>query len=250
MCIIIVASEKPDFELLDKAEWDNPHGGGIAWREAGKVNFKKGIDAEDIFEIIKNTPSPHVIHFRIATVGGEVPKLTHPFPIGGGLELEGKADSVIFHNGHWGEWKQRLMESQLKAPMPQGPWSDTRAIAHLSQVYNNIEWISLFTDYYEFKGYGNKVAVMDTKRIKFFGNWVKHEGKDTIWLSHELLSKKDLKEYNRSRGIAEPYTIPHYKATGLVTNFEKNLQSFLNDKDYDDFDAYTKDKGIGGLRNK
>lgn len=121
-----------------KAGWEaNDHGGGIAWREEGDdqhVYFSKGLTLEEMIIHCAEKPLPYIAHFRIASCGGRSPELTHPFPITPevSLDLEGRAPAVLFHNGHWGNWKNVLVDMALKTgyELPANePWSDSRVMA-------------------------------------------------------------------------------------------------------------------------
>jgi hypothetical protein len=86
-------------------------------------------------------PFPKAIHFRYATHGGINNELTHPFPIkrGNPLTLEGEAKSVLFHNGVWGSWDDRLREAIFSGAVNPNvlrqPMSDSRAMAILCQRF-------------------------------------------------------------------------------------------------------------------
>lgn len=140
MCVIMLANDtRPTEEMVEKAFSSNGHGGGVAWRDLdaeGKpeVRWAKGLDLEEMKERCASMPLPFVAHFRIASCGGQSPALCHPFPIDGRvpLFLEGKTKGyVLFHNGHWAEWKSFTKETALKkgAKIPTGKWSDSRAMA-------------------------------------------------------------------------------------------------------------------------
>lgn len=137
MCVIMLASKvKPTEEMINRAYYQNDHGGGLAWRDKAKgvVRWKKGLSLEEMQELIKGLEPPFVAHFRIASSGGKSPQLCHPFPVEKqvDLALEGETKGyVLFHNGHWGEWKSFSKETALKMgrPLPIGHWSDTRAMA-------------------------------------------------------------------------------------------------------------------------
>lgn len=120
----------------------NPAGAGVAWREGVKkgdkvtnvVKWEKGLALQEIRELCKSLPLPYVAHFRIPTVGGPKKALCHPFPIEKNVSLELKGTThgyVLFHNGHWGRWKEFSLDSSAKNgfQVPTGKWSDSRAMA-------------------------------------------------------------------------------------------------------------------------
>ena len=137
---MIVSKNRPTPEMVEKAYHTNDHGGGVAWRENGLVKWKKGLVVEEMQHFIKSLPLPFVAHFRIASSGGQSPMLCHPFPVEKQVDvaLEGQTKSyVLFHNGHWGEWKSFTKETALRmgSKIPMGVWSDSRAMAWAAHNY-------------------------------------------------------------------------------------------------------------------
>lgn len=143
ICVILIATEtRPTPRLLEDAYAANGDGAGIAWREEGKVHWKKGLDLDRFKQLCADVPLPFIGHCRIASIGGVRASLTHPFPVSARvpLALEGTTTgAVVFHNGHWGEWskelKQVILASGGKYQIPPGVWSDSRAIAFMVHVY-------------------------------------------------------------------------------------------------------------------
>lgn len=140
MCVIFVCeAARPAPGMLRAGFEANRAGAGFAWREKDAkgvpiVKWKKGLNMEEALKLGAELPLPFVAHFRIPTCGGASQELCHPFPVDNNvpLYLEGHIKSgVIFHNGHWGDWKkmthQQLALAKLK--LPWGAWSDSRAIA-------------------------------------------------------------------------------------------------------------------------
>jgi len=172
MCVIVVMKKKiPDIGVFKQCEEKNSHGGGISWVENGSVHFKKGIQYEEMHSIALKKGAPCIAHFRISTVGGVPKELCHPFPVSvrAGLSLEGKAKSVLFHNGHWNGWEKRCMDMILYtgAPFPGGPWSDSRALA----------WITACSHHtFMYFVTGQRVAIQSADGIVTYGNWDEKEG--------------------------------------------------------------------------
>ena len=140
MCLLILAEKEfPPDDVLTLGEQQNRNGGGIAWVESDLVHWHKGLKAEEM-KVYKKKGPPWMIHFRVATVGGDQERLCHPFPVTPdcSTELKGSAPSVLAHNGHYGSWS-RMVLSALGPGMtcPVGPWSDTRGIAFLANVYGD-----------------------------------------------------------------------------------------------------------------
>jgi hypothetical protein len=175
MCVIAVyESNYPKAEDLVNMESMNQHLGGIAWIEGGQVHFRKGINAKEIMNTIreKSIKLPFCIHFRIASIGVVDKKLNHPFPINSdaSLELEGVADSVLFHNGTWSEYGDYLtrvcMLKGIRAP--EGLISDSRVMAWLAHHYGP-NFVSSAIDS------ESKVCILTPNGITKFGRW--HEFK-------------------------------------------------------------------------
>lgn len=149
MCVAFLAPTKRPTEDMISAGWaSNPAGAGIAWREDGFVRWEKGLDLEECQRLVKEVPCPMVVHFRIPTVGGKLAELTHPFPIVRNVSnaLSGKTKGyVLFHNGHWNPWKERVQAALpgTNWKIPPGKWSDTRAMAWMAAHYgvNILEFI-------------------------------------------------------------------------------------------------------------
>ena len=135
MCVIASAESKRLTEDMVEAMFDaNDAGAGIAWRQDGVVKWEKGLKVEVIKAKCAEVPLPYIAHFRIPTCGGRLPHLCHPFPIdkNAGLELTGSTKGfVLFHNGHWGDWKRFSLDTAAKNgfKVPTGRWSDSRAMA-------------------------------------------------------------------------------------------------------------------------
>ena len=133
MCVILVcpADVRPDRHLLAACHATNPHGAGVAWREAGEVRWFKGLELAEVEALVPSLPGEIVIHFRIASVGDVVPALCHPFPVTrlSTTRLTGHARAVLFHNGTWLDWRHALR--WVPVNQLSGPLSDTRAAAML-----------------------------------------------------------------------------------------------------------------------
>jgi hypothetical protein len=149
MCVIYVCNTKlpPDDELKRGASI-NDDGAGLSWLAQDPdepkqlvVQWQKGLkDDEAVKKFIKEhqIPFPLIIHFRTASVGGTLPCLTHPFPTIQDVPLweAGFASEVLFHNGHLSNWDDLILAVGLPTTerFPEGPWSDTRALAWLTYL--------------------------------------------------------------------------------------------------------------------
>lgn len=146
MCVIacVTDSDKRPNEIQVRAMWSaNPYGGGVGWQENGRVKWDKGCTLEEMIKFAADLPVPHILHFRIPSVGGDRIDLCHPFPITKqvSLDLQGESDkiSVLFHNGTWSDWKIKsnvwLAAASGKIKAIPGPWSDSRAMAFWAAVF-------------------------------------------------------------------------------------------------------------------
>ena len=179
MCIIMLCEQSiPKLEVLKQAESMNRDGAGIAWIENDHVTWSKGLSAEELDKLIheKNIQTPCIIHFRIGTVG-KGKSLCHPFPITKkvDLNLAGSAHQVLFHNGHWSEWKDLTVKMIIRKniEIPDGKWSDSRAMTLCTRILgkNFLNFLS-----------GQKIAILTPKGIEKFGDgWVKDEAEKCIF---------------------------------------------------------------------
>lgn len=175
MCVIIAVKEGqncPPLKMLQDAQKNNPDGAGVAWVDREFVKWKKNLKAEKLYEIGQEIPSPFLIHFRLASIGGKSPHLCHPFPVSKTVPLDlGGAirGRVLVHNGHWSDWKKVCLDTLVKrgGHFPEGKFSDTRAIAWLVNIYGT-GVLNLIDE---------KVAVLSsTAGLKTFGGgWQEHE---------------------------------------------------------------------------
>ncbi len=161
MCVILVCSARPSASLVRDAYEANPHGAGIAWRDAGKVHWQKDLDCEALLEAVREVPLPCLVHCRIPTCDTDG-ALTHPFPLGGALDRSGATEgAVIMHNGHWADWLNAVVEASDRrgVEIPDGPWSDTRAMAWLAGL-RGLGWLSLL---------GERVAWLSPTELRMLG---------------------------------------------------------------------------------
>lgn len=180
MCVILACEdEKPSLDILESCECANADGAGIAWFDnTGKASYKKNMTAKELDAFITDLPLPYVIHFRLASVGGKNPLLTHPFEVSidSPLRLEGSADKLLVHNGHINDWDMYLAAAGIDTPEDKSPMSDSRAIAMIISKNNE-----KFLD----KLRGNYVLIDATKeRFRLFGHFTKENGiyySNMIW---------------------------------------------------------------------
>lgn len=190
MCVIMACDEKrPSEDMVRAAFKSNGHGGGVAWRETAEVDgkpkvivkWKKGIiDPDVMVKLANELPIPFILHFRIASVGPQVPEMTHPFPVSktASVELEGSIDGqVLFHNGTWGRWNDDIFKRAIEGKMkiPRGPWSDTRTMAWLTHLFSP-GFLDIINE---------KVILFSAAEVEIFAphrDWAQVEG---IWCSND-----------------------------------------------------------------
>lgn len=161
MCVIgVVLNDKNRMtaEMVEACHHANNQGMGVAWRlqdgpplpndksqkPTWRVHWRKGItDFHEMQKMAAELPTPYVMHFRISSCGdnGRL-DLTHPFPVDYRVPLWLKGTTsgyVLFHNGSWSSWRDRLYNCAERAPegkkLPMGEWSDTRAMAYVTSFY-------------------------------------------------------------------------------------------------------------------
>jgi hypothetical protein len=133
-----------------------------------------------VHELVEKLPLPFVVHFRIATVGGVTTELTHPFPVtetANAMSGRLRGGAVVFHNGHWQDWKDTLLRSLTAdghAKLPGGVWSDSRAMALLAYRHG--------TNVLKLIDAGQRIVVFDRDGVTRHGrDWTKVDG---LWLSN------------------------------------------------------------------
>lgn len=183
MCVIIVAKKRfPKLPLLQLGEACNRDGGGIAWIKNGKVHFRKDITSWQMAQIGRENPEgPWMIHFRLATMGGPIPQLTHPFVVSedSSLALTGTANEVMMHNGHWGGAHHYMQDpTHLAMERQQEPWSDSRFMAVMMARHGE-----KFTEYVT--RFGQKVSTLTPEGVKMYGEW--SAVMPDCWLSTDIL---------------------------------------------------------------
>lgn len=182
MCVIMIAESeegRPNGDQIKAMFEANSEGAGVAWQAEGRVHWEKGLKLERAIELALTVPAPFVAHFRISTCGGSGPLVTHPFIVDkqSPLVIKGSAKAhLLFHNGHWGQWKDKIFDTAVKhkIPLPTGTWTDSRAMAWMAAVYGL--GILEFID--------EKAAVIGpTGEVETFGSGWKYMP-DGFWVSN------------------------------------------------------------------
>lgn len=166
MCVALLCPPKvrPSMPLLQACHRANPHGAGIAWRERGRIHWRKGLGVCDVHQLANEKPGEILIHFRWASVGRVDPLLCHPFPVTADAELKlsGVNERVLFHNGTWSNYTSAI---ETVGDL-EGLVSDTRVAAafvhHVgAKPLNRLP---------------GRWAVMERSEIKLFGDWLPYKG--------------------------------------------------------------------------
>lgn len=185
MCVIFLADKgRPSENMIRSGYESNSHGAGIAWREDGKVHWRKGLELGEILELAKKLPLPYVAHFRIASIGPQIATLTHPFVVDetASTRLVGETTTpVLFHNGTWSGWKAFCLDTASRVgKFPTGKWSDTRALAWIAHIYGTgiLDVID------------EKVVVFGLDRIEMFGSGWERETDEKIYTSNRAWKRQ------------------------------------------------------------
>jgi hypothetical protein len=132
-CICVAIDKKPTLDQIHKMYDDNSHGASISFiNKEGLAEYKKGLNEDEVFKAVYETPLPFVLHFRQSSFwkDRENKLLNHPFEISinSPLKLEGKAEKLLIHNGTIKEYE--LMMAVADIPIIKDDMmTDSRAIA-------------------------------------------------------------------------------------------------------------------------
>lgn len=151
MCLISICIERRmTLEEMCKAWFINGDGAGIVWMndKTCRVEYIKGItEVTELYEHSKAMDLPHVIHFRLASIGGKDELLTQPFEISkdSPLKLHGSCERVLLMNGTDIRWRFALAAAGLTIPLDEKGkeegMSDTRAFAMILSQHKNNEFL-------------------------------------------------------------------------------------------------------------
>lgn len=213
MCVILLAeSVRPTRHLLETAEKRNKDGIGMAWIEQiptadgtePTVRFEKGITMDRAVALCETVPFPFIVHLRVKTAGSVSAEMCHPFPITEevGLYTDGHEDAVLFHNGTFIGWDDHLLRMALSSPdfnMPNGEWSDTRAMAKMVHYTRSSGFVNLCKDTKQ----PNRVCILDKYgTVTRYGRWF-HYDRQTI--EGKVADGQDPKEMRRGLTFSNDY---------------------------------------------
>lgn len=226
--------EAPSNDILEQCAQVNKDGAGIAWIEKGRVRWAKGFGVpnydkkkertlEHMYAMIRKIGvGPLLIHFRITSVGQTCPQLTHPFPVtrDAQTDIDGYADQVIIHNGHWTTWDDKLFGWSGGSKLPRGLWSDSRAIAYFLNRFGEVFLNHGLPNY-------NKLATLRADGDMW--QWNGWDRLDNVCYSNMLWKKATAcpaEGYMSSRGIYYDYRDPRrFDSSKTLTDLAKDTLS-------------------------
>lgn len=169
MCVILVSphGETFDVEELRAAQYTNSDGVGVAWRlDSGLVAYRKFAQFEE--SKWRQPRGACIVHFRLATAGGNSVEMAHPFPVtrSAGVRRWGQAKRLLFHNGHIPGWEYDAKEVlPRKLRTTSGPWSDSRLLAYCAHRFGEKHLGTMAKDWHQ------RVAIFDNESIATYGDW-------------------------------------------------------------------------------
>lgn len=185
MCVIAFSPKGvniPSVEQITEMWRANPDGAGYAFvGKNGDVFYRKGfMTLEDLLKELdkpeKFKSTNFAIHFRIGTSGKNDGHTCHPFPIstdfGELRRMEGKAKSVLFHNGIIGK-------GGLADPLSSDTQDFVIAMAPMLEKFNRSKTRdNLIEEIVK----GNRIlALYKNGAVKMYGDWAKD---GDIWVSN------------------------------------------------------------------
>ena len=190
MCIAVfkpAGQKAPTFETLKQCFKRNPDGAGFMVAINDIVVIRKGFMTYKAFEEaykaffngLQDTDYSIVYHFRIGTQGGNVPELTHPYPLTRDYaqmrKLESECEIGVAHNGIirlTSEWGVKDRNDSM-----------TFIAQYLVDIINGNHYWSQKPEKVRLvnrllgDGYPNKLAVLSkTGYCALIGNWIKDNG--------------------------------------------------------------------------
>ena len=219
MCVILVMEKgRLTEQELQNAWRANPHGAGIVIRGHGGLTVYRGIaKMQNLIDVYATIPDvPHLLHTRLATVGGISPQLTHPMVISRTspvdvMRVVDDRHAWLVHNGHVTDWETLGVTALCHGARFKGPTSDTRILAALVAIAGP-----------------QVLAILDaTAVISRPGSFVKYGStwsilRDGIYQSNRLWSYNAM-TYTVSDGVWQGVCNEQYKKGGPITKWlDKN----------------------------
>lgn len=191
MCILIVSKKgalisEDEFKNCSKS---NPDGTGWAYSYSNKVTcFKTYEDRNKIKELYNKYTDdckgrPHILHFRIATIGDKCQRLAHPFKTNNG--------GAFAHNGTFSSLRELIINGD----------SDTLTFGklHLDTIINITEESLKEIESKCVSSYCKVAWLQPNGEIHLFGEKLGHY-KDEVWFSNN-----SYKPYVYKPSIYSPY---------------------------------------------
>jgi hypothetical protein len=89
------------------------------------------------------------------------------------LKQRGRANKLLMHNGHWSQWKEALLNHlSPRITMPDGIWSDTRAIALITSLHG----VAFLKKLNEGSSFAGKFALMTPGHTTLVGKFEEEDG--------------------------------------------------------------------------
>lgn len=188
MCIVVCKPKSiklPAKETLEICFRRNPDGAGYMFAKDGMVHIKKGfMTFEKFYKALMrdyDQSLSFVLHFRIGTMGGNVPQLTHPYPMSRSMDELRKTNTTcklgVAHNGIISLTSSYGYDHTYVEPN----YNDTMKfitdymsiIIKNSMFYKDDEKIELIE---RLVGSSNKFAILDGDgRITTIGNFIEED---------------------------------------------------------------------------
>ena len=256
MCVITICKNKRELpENLRQMAIDNPDGTGVIWyTKEGVATYKKGLTIKEVIELNKVLPFPYAFHFRITTVGTNK-LLTHPYEVTpeSKLRMDGQADALLMHNGHWSDWNDAVLEHAINSGVdcPDGDWSDSRAMAHLGgSIGTNMlkmltgQKIAIFRKDRKITILGSGWEMADKGIMYSNKNWENKWGKgyryqtDHGYWSEGVFYRQELEEPNKGAITQQP-ELPEIPDSGNAKEWDELNKKWVEIK-----------KEVAGLQEK
>lgn len=171
MCVaVVVEADTPKPFELWQMDSHNPHGAGVAWCEGDIIRYRKGLTWKQVQDLGDSLPKPWLLHFRWATHGGKIARLTHPFPLGhkalSNFKLTGSAEAVLIHNGTWSNYRKYVPGKFRKVDL-----SDTAIAAYVAgtkgeEILDEVSWATAVM----------RAAGDGRTDVTLRGDWETHDG--------------------------------------------------------------------------
>jgi hypothetical protein len=207
MCIIAVCKRTMTKAEFDNC-WDNNDDGfGMAWLEKSEGEFITCVDKGYMTQrsafsgymenVEKAKISPHVCHFRLASAGKKVGDLTHPFVISPDAMVDGNDNDsydyrttlpVLFHNGHYTDWQNLLVNISMEHGFPKGMISDTKVLCTGLGIAEKKHGVGTYDKLLHYMS--GKFVVVVNGNVFMYGEFYDSEDKKVMFSNLTFRSRK------------------------------------------------------------